>query len=260
MTELFLTHGSYLGIIAILILTGTGLPIPEEVPVIAAGILSSNGQLEPQLAFFACLIGAIVGDCVMYWIGRHFGRNIIREHPWWAHFVKPEREAQLERTLQEHDWKVFFFARFLVGVRSPVYLAAGVLQLPFRRFIMIDMVCATAVIGTFFGLSYYFGDTIVRWIRGAELGLTGILIIVVAIIAGIYLYRRRKKKLESVVKEILETTDDEEENFVPTSELDATSNEEDHAQDVAIATTSVSKTTVVTSDTDSALNDEAVNR
>ncbi|MEA1952471.1 MAG: DedA family protein, partial [Planctomycetota bacterium] len=167
MTEFFLTHGSYLGIIAILILTGTGMPISEEVPVIAAGLLSANGQLDPWLAFFACLVGALGGDCVMYWIGRHFGRNVVREHPWWAHFVKPEREAQLERTLQDHDWKVFFFARFLVGIRSPVYLAAGVLRVPFRRFIMIDLVCATAVIGTFFGLSFYFGETIVKWIRNA---------------------------------------------------------------------------------------------
>ena len=103
MTEFFLAHFSYFGIITVLILTGTGLPIPEEVPVIAAGLLSANGQLDPWLAFFACLIGAIAGDCVMYWIGRHFGHNIIREHPWWAHFVNPEREAQLERTLQEHD-------------------------------------------------------------------------------------------------------------------------------------------------------------
>ncbi len=202
MTEFFLTHGSYIGIITILILTGTGLPIPEEVPVIAAGLLSANGQLDPWLAFFSCLAGAIGGDCAMYWIGRHFGRNVVREHPWWAHFVKPEREAQLERTLQEHDWKVFFFARFLVGIRSPVYLAAGVLQVPFRRFIMIDLVCATAVIGTFFGLSFYFGETIVRWIHGAELTLTGIVLLAVAIVGGVYYYRRRKKKRAAEAKEL----------------------------------------------------------
>ena len=173
MTDLFLSHGSYLGLIAILVLTGTGLPIPEEVPVIAAGVLSAHGQLEPWLAFFSCLIGALGGDCAMYWIGRHFGRNVVREHRWWAHFVKPEREAQLERTLKDHDIKVFFVARFLVGIRSPVYLAAGVLRMPFRRFIIIDLFCATTVIGVVFGLSYYFGAPILRWIRNTEYILSG---------------------------------------------------------------------------------------
>ena len=194
MTDFFLSHGSYIGIIAVLVLTGTGLPIPEEVPVIAAGVLSANGQLDPGLAFFSCLLGALGGDCVMYWIGRHFGRNVVREHPWWAHFVKPEREAQLERTLKEHDIKVFFVARFLVGIRSPVYLAAGVLRMPFRRFIAIDMFCATTVIGVVFGLSHCFGGTIYRWIRGAEYTLTGIVLIAIVVVAIIF-YRRRRKKM-----------------------------------------------------------------
>ena len=97
MTSFFLTHGSYIGIIAVLILTGTGLPIPEEVPVIAAGVLSSHGALDPWLAFFSCLIGALGGDCVMYWIGRHFGSNVVREHPWCEpiFLIRPECTVDL---------------------------------------------------------------------------------------------------------------------------------------------------------------------
>ncbi|MBN2295435.1 MAG: DedA family protein [Pirellulales bacterium] len=258
MTEFFFEHGSYLGIIAILVLTGTGMPIPEEVPVIAAGLLSANGQLDPWLAFFACLAGALGGDCVMYWIGRHFGRNVVREHPWWAHFVNPDREAQLERTLQDHDWKVFFFARFLVGIRSPVYLAAGVLRVPFRRFIMIDLVCATAVIGTFFGLSFYFGETIVRWIRNAEYTLTGIVVLAVAIVAGIYYYRRRKKKMKTQAKELFATNDIPAENLgtdIEESEdeqpQDETEEEKIPAPDEAIVATSIGNT---------ATNDDDLNK
>ncbi len=258
MLEFFLTHGSYIGIFAVLILTGTGLPIPEEVPVIAAGLLSSNGQLDPWLAFFSCLAGAIGGDCVMYWIGRHFGRNVVREHPWWAHFVKPEREAQLERTLQEHDWKVFFFARFLVGIRSPVYLAAGVLQLPFRRFIMIDLVCATSVIGTFFGLSYYFGETIVRWIRGAEYTLTGIVLLAAVIVGGIYFYRRRKKKMAAEVKKLFGAGEITDEG----PGLGVEANEEGRSEDATIAkrTPSAGETISATSSANTAANDKAVNK
>ena len=151
MIEFLLTHGSYLGIIFVLILTGSGLPIPEEVPIIAAGLLSAHGQMDPWLAIGACLIGALLGDCVIYWIGHHFGRRVLREHHWWTRFVKPEREARLETMLQQHGLKVFFLARFLVGIRSPVYLAAGILRVPFRRFLLIDLFCATTVIGTFLG-------------------------------------------------------------------------------------------------------------
>ena len=197
MTQFFLAHGSYLAIFVVLVLTGSGLPIPEEVPVVAAGILSAHGQLNPWLALACCVSGALVGDVVMYWIGFHFGRSVVREHPWWAHFVKPEREAQIEKMIEKHGLKVFFLARFLVGLRSPVYLSAGILRVPFRRFLMIDLFCATVVIGVFFSLSYRFGTAITAWIHGAEVGLWAIVVVVLAVVAVYYWRRRRRRAVEA---------------------------------------------------------------
>jgi len=177
------------------VLTGTGLPIPEEVPIVAAGILAARGIIDPYWALAACLFGALAGDCVMYWIGYHFGRNVVREHPWWAHLVKPEREAQIEQMLQRHGLKVFFLARFLVGIRSPVYLSAGILHVPFRRFFLIDLFCATTVIGLFFTLSYKFGQSIIEWIRGAEYGLTAAVVIALTGVA-IFYWRRHRRNLK----------------------------------------------------------------
>ena len=164
MSMLLLGHGSYFAIILLLILTGLGLPVPEEVAIIAAGVMASHQQMNPSLAWMSCMIGVLVGDLVVYGIGRHFGRSFVREHPWWARFVDAKREAQIERMIQ-HGLKVFFLARFLVGLRSPVYLAAGVLRMPLRRFLLIDLFCAQRRRWHFFLLSFYFGQTIVLWIR-----------------------------------------------------------------------------------------------
>ncbi len=199
MAEFLLSHGpllAYVGIAVFLMLTGAGLPVPEEVFIIAAGVASSHyEELNPWLAMSACLFGALAGDCIMYWIGYHFGRSVLREHAWWARFVKPEREAQVERMINKHGLKVFFLARFLVGLRSPVYLSAGILRVPFRRFVMIDLFCATVVIGLFFSLSYRYGTAITGWIRGAEVGLW-VIVVLVLIAVGVYYYywRRRGRK------------------------------------------------------------------
>jgi len=195
MTGFLLDHGSYLAIVVVLILTGAGLPIPEEVPIIAAGILSAHGQLDPWLAAASCILGALVGDGVMYWIGRHFGRSFIREHPWWAHFVKPEREVQLEQQINQHGLKVLFVARFLVGVRAPVYLAAGVLRVPFRRFLLIDLFCASTVVSVFFALSYYCSTTIIQRVRQAEVLLTVVVVLAVGVML-LYLWRRHRQSLD----------------------------------------------------------------
>src|SRR5581483_2013043 len=81
MTNLLPEHLGYVGIVVALILTGLGLPIPEEVIVIIAGAASSPGNqgapgaLNPWLAFASCWLGAILGDLCTYSVGRHFGRN-----------------------------------------------------------------------------------------------------------------------------------------------------------------------------------------
>jgi membrane protein DedA with SNARE-associated domain len=189
MTDILATHGSYLAITLVLILTGSGLPVPEEVPIIAAGVLSFNGTLDPWIAFACCLFGAIVGDSLMYWIGYHFGHAVLCDHPWWARWVTPEREARIESMFRRHGLKVFFVARFLVGLRSPVYLTAGILRVSFRRFFLIDLICATAVVGTFFGLTYFFGKQITQHFHTAQLWITVGAVIALAAI-GVCVWRR----------------------------------------------------------------------
>lgn len=190
-----LDHTSYLGIIIVLVLTGSGLPIPEEVPIIAAGIASSVGTLDPWRAFAACVLGALLGDCVIYAIGYHFGHNLVKDHPRFAHLLHAEREARIEQMIRKHGLKVFFLARFMVGIRAPVYLTAGILRMSFRRFLLVDAVCATSVVGVFFGLSYAYGEPIRRWISTSERILTVVVVLAVAIVV-FFLWRRHNRRVE----------------------------------------------------------------
>jgi len=194
MIEFLLSHGSYLLIVVVLILTGSGLPLPEEVPIVAAGMLAAHEVLDPLLAAACCLLGAMAGDCMMYMIGYHFGRNVLQDHPWWVRFVTPQREAQVEQMFKRHGLKVFFLARFLVVVRSPLLLAAGILRVSFLRFLLIDLFSATVVVGAFFGLSYSYGRDITSWIRKTEVLLTVIVALSVASVI-LYWWRRHTRRV-----------------------------------------------------------------
>jgi membrane protein DedA with SNARE-associated domain len=191
---------SYLGIILFLTLTGIGLPVPEEVPIVAAGVASKAGALKWYYALPACMIGALLGDSLMYAIGRFFGARILKEHPWWSGFLTPEREKTIEDLLKKHGIKAFFVARFLVGLRSPFYLTAGILRVKYRWFLLADFVCATVVIGGFFGLAYLFGDRITGLIQSVEKGFTVVVILAalgaLAVVAFFSFRKRRIRMLD----------------------------------------------------------------
>lgn len=201
MLAAFFHPTSYLGIVVFLILTGCGMPIPEEVAFVVAGVLSAEGHLHWPTALAACLIGAILGDSVMYWIGRRWGDSLLSSHPRLSWMLQARREKQFEEAVEQHAFKVMFLSRFLVGIRGPVYVAAGAAHMPYQRFLVYDVVCATIVVTVFFFLAFLFGDEVVDWIREAEVTAT----VAVALIVGgiaLFLYVRSRKKVAEIVEQV----------------------------------------------------------
>jgi membrane protein DedA with SNARE-associated domain len=205
MTALYtlFTQGSYLAIVFFLVICGFGVPVPEEIPVVLAGVLASQGTLEFWPAWLACVIGAIGGDSVMYAIGYFWGHGWFAKHPRFAKLLHADREAWFEEAISRHSFKVLFLARFMVGIRAPVYLAAGIVRIPYLRFLAMDAFCATVVVTLFFSLAYKYGEPIIHWIRNAEVTLTiGALLGASAIVSYVYwrYSRRVTQKLKSAAE------------------------------------------------------------
>jgi membrane protein DedA with SNARE-associated domain len=78
-----------------------------------------------------------------------------------------------------------------------VFVTAGILHIPFRRFLAIDAFCATIVVSTFFGLSYGFAahiDTIWHWIHSSQYAITILVVLAGAGVAAWFLLRRRIRR------------------------------------------------------------------
>lgn len=176
----------YFGIMLVLTLCGTGLPIPEEVPVLAGAFFSHEAGgaiLRWYIALPACFFGALCGDCVMYAAGYHWGHSVLRRQRWFARFLNPEKERLIENVLQQHGPKVLLLCRFLVGIRSPIYLAAGILRIPFRQFLLYDAIAAVPVVGGTFALGYLFASHIDRVLH--DIRLVKYVVLVVVVIAAL---------------------------------------------------------------------------
>lgn len=187
----------YFGIVLVLTLCGTGLPIPEEIPVVAGAFFSHEAGGSVMSWYFAlpaCFIGALCGDCVMYAAGYHWGHGVLRNHRWFVRFQHPENQPVIEQALQQHGLKVLLIARFLVGLRSPIYLAAGILRFPFRQFLLYDAIAAAPVVGITFALGYLFAshlEQLLHDMRTAKYVLLAVVLFIALIVAGTWYFKRR---------------------------------------------------------------------
>jgi membrane protein DedA with SNARE-associated domain len=161
LTEDLIVQLGYAGFFLVLVLGGLGLPVPEEVPVILAGVLSRKALLSGPLAFGSCLLGVIAGDFVVYFLGYYYGERVLRL-PLTRKFLTKPREAQIQGYFHRHGIKILIFARFAVGFRTAAYLTAGILKLPALKLFLTDLCAASLSTTLFFAAGYVFAQQIER--------------------------------------------------------------------------------------------------
>jgi membrane protein DedA with SNARE-associated domain len=155
MLQELLQRFTYLGILAALLLGSVGVPIPEEMPIVAAGILSHEGLAQWWLALPVCVLGVLAGDVVLYWAGRRWGERLLR----WRvvrHVLTRARADWLKAAYREHAMKTVAMARHVTGLRAAAFLTAGIARVPFWKFILADAAAAAVTVPLAFGLAYFF--------------------------------------------------------------------------------------------------------
>jgi membrane protein DedA with SNARE-associated domain len=167
LAEHIVAHLGYVGIALILILGGLGLPIPEEAPIILAAVLSRNARMITLLAFATCMVGVLVGDFVVYFLGYFYGEKVLSLRLT-RRLLTRAREAQIKGYFHRHGFKILILGRFAVGFRTAAYLTAGILKLPPLRLFLTDLVAASLSTSLMFGLGYVFANQIQSGIKEAQ--------------------------------------------------------------------------------------------
>ncbi len=198
MLALLLHPSSYFGFFVFIAATGCGMPIPEEAAIVVAGVLSSQGSLHHRLALAACLAGAIVGDSFMYAIGYRWGHRIFTSHPRFAKLLADENQEQFQKAIESHSLKVMMLCSIPGRYPCAVYVMTGVVRMPYRRFLVYDLISATLVVGVVFWLAYMFGENVREWVRHAEFYATLAVLAVLFVVGGIFYYRYRQVVLHFV--------------------------------------------------------------
>src|SRR5882762_7276985 len=132
--------GWFVATFAMLVAAGIGVPIPEELPVVGAGVwVGSSPEYGPLrwLILPVCILGVVISDGLLYGVGRMWGRRLL-ELLFLNETAPTEKQQRIEKNFQEYGVKILLFARILPGIRSPIFIMAGIMKLPLTRFIFAD--------------------------------------------------------------------------------------------------------------------------
>ena len=184
----------YVAIFAVLLGAGLGVPIPEDVPLLAGGWLAYHGALNVWVVLAVSMVGVATGDSLIFLAGRKAGSAVNRFRLLRRH-IGGKRKARVDRYFSKWgNWTVFF-GRFVAGLRAPTFFTAGASGMRYATFIAFDMAAAALSVPIWIGLAYYLGDKIdgvLEWIASARQVVLITLAVAVPVALLVWLVRRRR--------------------------------------------------------------------
>ena len=185
---------AYALVFGILLLCGLGLPIPEDVSLILGGFLAYQGKADLWLMMLTGYVGIILGDSLVFFIGRKFGLKIVTSGGFFARLFTPEKRARVEGLFAKHGEKIVMIARFLPGVRAVTYFTAGSVRMKYSHFLFFDSVASLVSAPVFIYLGYRFGGELEKLIQAVRTGQIRVLIGVAVVVAGYVIVSRLIKQ------------------------------------------------------------------
>ena len=156
----FVDHFPYLGVFALLILGGVGLPFPEDTTLILSGFLVAHDIIKPLPGFLVIYAGLLVSDYLLFWVGRKYGRSVVERKNFQRLIISPERLLNLEKKFKKWGVWVVFFGRHLLGLRAQIFLVAGVMKMHPMKFLIADGITALFTIALMGGIGYVGGNSL----------------------------------------------------------------------------------------------------
>jgi membrane protein DedA with SNARE-associated domain len=188
----YIEHFTYLGLFVILLLCGMGLPMPEDIALLAGGFLVHRGVIRYPITLAVALLGVVAGDNSLFFLGRRFGTGLVR----YFGLNRPSSKAQIDRIrafMRRHGHRAIFYARFLAGLRALIYLTAGSFGVTPLRFLAYDLLGAIISVPIVVSIGYLFGgqlEVVIHYLGGFERLLWVVAVLSLAIYGMRLLYTR----------------------------------------------------------------------
>jgi len=191
----------YPGIIALMAMESSILPVPSELVMPPAGYWAAKGQMSFGVALVCGVVGSVIGALANYYGAQLIGRPLIQRYGKYV-FLSEKNLLRSERFFAEHGEISTLIGRLFPVIRHLISIPAGLHRMPLPKFILYTAAGAAVWCAILTWIGYFLGqhegvlrtEEINRYVRWALL----VLIPVTLIVIGIYVLRRRRRRPETV--------------------------------------------------------------
>ncbi|AVS13057.1 DedA family protein [Salmonella enterica subsp. enterica serovar Senftenberg] len=183
----FITHYGYAALVI-------GSMAEGETVTLLGGVAAHQGLLKFPLVAAAVALGGMMGDQLLYLLGRCYGGKILRRFP---RYHTKIRRAQ--KMIQRHPYLFVIGTRFMYGFRVVGPLLIGASRLPPKIFLPLNIVGALIWALLFTTLGYLGGEVIAPWLHDLDQHLRhGVwLILAIVLVVGVRWWLKRRGKAEA---------------------------------------------------------------
>ena len=184
-----------LGISLLMAIELCNIPLPSEAVLPFAGYLVSKGAMNFHLAAFAGAFGCVIGSIPSYYIGFFGGRKFVEKYGKYFLVSKKDLDEADKWVDKYGDW-AFFLCRMLPVVRTFISLPAGILKARKRTFFSLtflgSLIWSYVLVYVGLKLGEHLDKLKAIWHK-----FDAVIIIVILILGGIYIYKHIKHLKES---------------------------------------------------------------
>jgi len=192
----FASQYGYWAVFIGILLENLGVPLPGETITLAGGFLAGSGELNYWLVLGCAIAGAVLGGNFGYLIGRYGG---------WALLltigkifrIPEEKLVKLKQQFSENAGKTVFIGRFIALLRVFASPLAGIVEMPYLKFMAYNIAGATVWGSVMVSLSFFAGkvvplEQLVAW--AAQFAVLGLLIVAAWIFVPFWWELRQTKE------------------------------------------------------------------
>lgn len=186
----------YGGIVVLMAIESSILPLPSEIVIPPAAYLAADGRFNIFLIILAGSLGSVIGALINYALAYYLGRPLVYRlaSTKWARLilVTPEKIKKAEDIFLTRGRSATFIGRLFPVVRHLISIPAGFSRMPLKPFIIYTFLGSCLWVSILAALGYFLGankELLEEYYNGIFWGL-----IIICSLSLSYLYYHRQKK------------------------------------------------------------------